>query len=162
MRAVTCPSGHRRPIGVLAAAVAGLVLLAVLGASCSDGDTVEADSPTTTSTTTTVDPHASTTIPDLGDVAGPVGSCLSAAAKFTNLVQGVLEGSEGARRSQQAAEQLKDGLPADLRDDAQVVADRFGEIAERGGQLTDEDVNDPAFVAATQAIGAYFAADCTG
>ena len=145
-------------------ATAGLV--AVLGAvplvaSCSDdGSTVEADSPSSSTTTTAGDPDASTTIPDMGSVAGPVGSCLSAAAKFTNLVQGVLEGSDGAKRSQEAAEQLKAELPADLQDDADVVAKRFGEIAARGGNLTDADVNDPAYAAASAAISGYFAKDC--
>ena len=54
-----------------------------------------------------VDPNATTTIPDLGDVTGPVGDCVKLAAKFSNLVQGVLEGADGARRSQQSAEQMK-------------------------------------------------------
>ena len=109
-------------------------------ACSSDGGTVEADDATTSSTTTTAASGAETTIPDMGSVVGPVGSCLTAAAKFTNLVQGVLEGGEGAKRSQEAAEQLKAELPADLQDDADVVAQKFGEIAARGGTLTDADV----------------------
>ncbi len=153
--------GARRPCRLAAAGL--VVLLAVVPAlaACSDdGSTVEADSPSSTSTTTTTDPNAVTTIPDMGNVAGPVGSCLSAAAKFTNLVQGVLQGGEGAKRSQAAAEQLKAELPADLQDDADVVAAKFGEIAARDGNLTDADVNDPEYKAASDAISAYFAKDC--
>lgn len=130
--------------------------------ACSDGNTVEADTPTSSTTTTTVDPNAPTTIPDLGEVTGPVGSCLSAAARFTNLVQGVLEGGDGAKRSQKSAEQLKAGLPPELQDDAQVVADKFGAIAANGGQITDADIDDPAYSSAMQALAAYLAADCKG
>jgi len=138
-----------------------LVLLTPsLATACGGGgDTVETDEPTSS---TTIDPNAATTIPDLGEVAGPVGSCLSAAAKFTNLVQGVLEGGDGATRSQQAAQQLKGELPPELQDDAQVVADKFGAIAAKGGRLTDADVDDPAYAAATQALADYFARDCKG
>lgn len=146
-------------------AVAGLVAVSgmlVPLACSSDGGTVEADSSTTASTTTTAPSGEATTIPDMGDVVGPVGSCLSAAAKFTNLVQGVLEGGEGATRSQEAAEQLKAELPPDLQDDADLIAEKFGEIAARGGSLTEADVNDPAYSAATTAIGEYFSRDCTG
>jgi hypothetical protein len=145
-------------------ASAGLVLLLAavpaLVACSDDGSTVEADSPTSSTTTTTADPNASTTIPDMGSVVGPVGSCLSDAAKFTNLVQGVLQGGEGAKRSQEAAEQLKAELPADLQDDAEVVAQKFGEIAARGGTLTEADVDDPAYAAATDALRQYFARNC--
>ncbi|HNE36443.1 MAG TPA: hypothetical protein PKZ82_08040 [Microthrixaceae bacterium] len=149
----------RRVLGV------GLVALAALvpaTAACSNDDTVEADGPTSSTTVTTMDPNAVTTIPDMGNVVGPVGSCLGAAAKFTNLVQGVLEGGEGAKRSQEAAEQLKAELPAELDDDADVVAAKFGEIAARGGALTDADVNDPAYNAASAALSAYFAKNCQG
>lgn len=150
-------SARRIPAVALVATVA---LVPTLTSACGGGgDTVETDDPTSS---TTVDPNVATTIPDLGEVAGPVGSCLSAAASFTNLVQGVLEGGEGVRRSQKAAEQLKDGLPPELQDDAQVIADKFGEIAARDGQLTDADVNDPAYAAATAALAAYFAEDCKG
>lgn len=146
------------------ALVALFALSPLVAAACSDdGGTVEAkDATTTTASTTTVDPSESTTIPDLGGVAGPVGSCLSAAAKFTNLVQGVLEGGDGAKRSQEAAEQLKSELPADLQNDAQTIADKFGEIAARNGQLQDSDVNDPAYNSATQAIATYFSSTCKG
>jgi len=143
----------------------GLVALAALvpaTAACSNNDTVEADGPTSSTTVTTMDPNAVTTIPDMGNVVGPVGSCLGAAAKFTNLVQGVLEGGEGAKRSQEAAEQLKAELPGELDDDADVVAAKFGEIAARGGALTDADVNDPAYNAASAALSAYFAKNCQG
>ncbi|UDY37911.1 hypothetical protein [Dermatobacter hominis] len=158
----TTPSSRRlRPRRRAAAGLVALLGVVPLAAACSDdGTTVEADSPASSTTTTAADPNASTTIPDMGSVAGPVGSCLTAAAKFTNLVQGVLEGSEGAKRSQEAAEQLKAELPADLQDDADVVAKKFGDIAARGGTLTDADVNDPAYSAATAAISGYFVKDC--
>jgi hypothetical protein len=149
----------RRTRRLTAVGLVALVGTVPLAACSGDGSTVEADSPTSSTTSTTAVDEVST-IPDLGDVAGPVGSCLSAAARFTNLVQGVLQGSEGARRSQEAAEQLKAELPADLQDDAEVVARKFGEIAARGGTLTEADVNDPAYQAASDAISRYFAAEC--
>jgi len=145
----------------VAAGAAALVVLAPFAAACSkSGGTVETRN--ATSSTTTAAPKSSSTIPDMGQVVGPVGSCLSAAAKFTNLVQGVLQGGDGAKESQKAAEQLKAELPADLHDDADVIAARFGDIAARGGTLTDADVNDPAYNAASAAIAAYFAKDCSG
>ena len=148
--------------GLAVAGVFAASALLVPLACSNDGGTVEADSSSTSTTTSTTASDQPTTIPDMGDVVGPVGSCLSAAAKFTNLVQGVLEGGDGATRSQEAAEQLKAELPADLQDDADLIAKKFGEIAARGGSLTEADVNDPAYSAATTAIGEYFSKDCTG
>lgn len=159
----TAPTPRSRPrllrIGATALVAAALLATTQLAAGCSKGGgTVETKD--ATSSTTTAAPKSASTIPDLGNVAGPVGSCLSAAAKFTNLVQGVLEGGEGAKRSQSAVAQLKAELPADLHDDADIVAAKFGDIAARGGNLTDADVNDPAYNAASAAIAAYFAKDC--
>lgn len=152
-----------------------LVAVAVLAAApaCSSDDTGSAATTTATPSTTPsagpsstagrsapVDPNATTTIPDLGDVTGPVGDCIKLAAKFSNLVQGVLEGADGARRSQQSAEQMKADLPLSLHAHADAVAATFGRIADNGGQLTGADLNDTAYKAAVKAFGEWFSKDC--
>ena len=142
----------------LALAVAALVVLGPLAACSNDGETTEAGSGTSSSTSTS---STVSTIPDLGEVAGPVGDCLTAAGEFTNLVQGLLQGADGAKRSQTAAEELKTKLPPELQDDAEVLALYFGKIAaSKGGALDPAVLQDPAYAQANAAIGAYFNEKC--
>ena len=152
------------------AAVAALAVAVLIASpACSGDDTGSATTTTTASSSSgssstgpsvSADPNAPTTISDLGGVTGPVGDCLKLAAKFSNLVQGVLEGADGARRSQQAAEQMKADLPPSLQADADAVAATFGRIADNGGQLTDADLNDAGYRSAVKNLGDWFAHDC--
>lgn len=129
------------------------------GSSSSISSTTRPDS-TATAPTSSVDPNAPTTIDALGGVQGPVGRCLELSGTFSSLVQGVLQGADGARRSQQAAEQMKSELPPGLQADADVVAATFGRIAANDGQVTQADLDDSAYKAAVAALGKYFAGDC--
>lgn len=169
------PTGTRRRSGLTASVAAAFALLTLLGSSTacgSDGDTSKATATSHTSAsasvpngrssgpTTSIDPDATTTIPDLGGVTGPVSDCVKLSARFSNLVQGLLEGSDGATRSEQGAEALKSDLPVDLRDDADVVARTYGAIAANGGQPDGSGVDQAAYGSAVKAIGDWFAAGC--
>ncbi len=138
--------------------------------SGSDSSAATAAGPTTAAAPTTVagprtsspsiDPNATTTIADLGDVAGPVGDCLKLAARFSNLVQGVLTGPEGAARSQQSALDMTSQLPARLHGAADVVATTFGKIAANGGKVDGAGIDTAAYQAAVTSFGDYFSHDC--
>jgi len=176
-----------RAVGTLAPMrtrlITGTVLLcAVVGLAvpaCSSDNTVEAGSqktsgsrPSTTEGSSSKDSGSSegskgsggsnSTLPDLGSIAGGMGDCLEVAGSYAGLALGVLDGADGAKKSQKQAEQLKAKLPADLSDDIDVVAATFGRIAKAGVLDGASELNDPAFTKANDNITNYLQSECGG
>ena len=155
---------------IAGALLLGLVALVV--PACSDGNTVESGSEKTSETRPggssskgggSKDGGSSdTSIPDLGSVAGSMGSCMEVAGAYASLALGALGGPEGAKKSQQQAEQLKQKLPAELADDIDVVAQTFGKIADQGFLDGAGALNDPEFTKANRNITDYLQTTCSG
>lgn len=160
MHVTRCQRSRRSLCAVLVAVLAAGATVTSCSGNDAPGTARGRGTDTASSTTASIGPGATTTIPDLGDVTGPVGDCLKLAGRFSNLVQGMLEGPDGARRSQKAAEQMKSELPESLHDDADVVARTFGQIADHGGQVDGADVDESAYKAAVEAFGRFFSDDC--
>lgn len=148
---------------VVSAVLVGV--LALVAPACSDGNPDASGSGKTSDTrpTSTTEPQSSdSTIPDLGSVGGAMGECMQVVATYTSLALGVVDGPEGARKSQKEAEQLKKKLPPELADDIDEVAATFGKIADKGILDGLGGLDDPAFTQANKNITDYLQKNCTG
>lgn len=148
---------------VVAAVLLGMV--ALVAPACSDGNSAASGNEKTSGTrpTSTTEPRSSDpTIPDLGSVGGTMGQCMQVVATYTSLALGVVDGPEGARKSQKEAEQLKKQLPPELTDDIDVVAATFGKIADQGILDGLGGLDDPAFTQANKNITDYLQTNCSG
>lgn len=152
-----------------------VALLAVVIPACGGAKTVESGSqktspsrPSTTSGSGSTSNNgsggsgSSDTLPDLGAVAGSMGSCMEVAGTYASLALGVLEGPSGAAKSQKQAERLKSKLPASLSADIDVVAATFGRIAKDGVLNGAAALEDPAFTKANRNITDYLQSQCGG
>ncbi|MGD9998830.1 MAG: hypothetical protein AB7L17_07030 [Ilumatobacteraceae bacterium] len=119
------------------------------------------------------------TIPDMSDISIPdnvpiTEECRDLYQRFISAMSGVTTG-QGLDGFEEAFDALGDTLPSELQDDAQIVSDAYGQMAEvldeHGGDLaaamadpaTQEKlaaIGTPEVTAALDAIGEYFDETC--
>ncbi len=138
-----------------------VALAACLVAGCSDDGASDASGSTSTEANGPSTTLPKETIPQPGGKSVPGSACVTGDAQtFADLALGVLDGTDGARRSQQQAEALKAKLPADLADDLDTLAATYQKVANAGTAATPDLLDDPAYMRANAAVAAYFNSSC--
>jgi hypothetical protein len=95
-------------------------------------------------------------VPDLDDLA----DCIEQAADYASLAMLALGGEDPDSMANTALDQLRSSLPEDLRDDLQVVADAYRQVAEQGIGAGVDALASPEFDRANSAITQYLARNC--
>jgi hypothetical protein len=91
---------------------------------------------------------------------GGLGDCAEILKSYGSLAATALKGKDAAAAAEKTLKGLEGKLPADLRDDLEVVANAFGAVAEKGVVLGARELTSSAFVEANKNILGYLRTDC--
>jgi hypothetical protein len=123
-------------------------------------DTTEADSNDSSSSDSSSDePDLS----DLGDMdLGNLDECMTVAATYAGLAMSALGGEEAAKEALSQLDELKTELPSDLEDDLDVIAEAYGEVADKGIIDGADALDSDEFNEADANIQAWLEETCGG
>jgi hypothetical protein len=91
---------------------------------------------------------------------GGLADCAEILKSYGSLAVTALKGKDAAASAEKTLKDLEGKLPADLRDDLEVVANAFGAIAEKGVVLGAKELTSGDFLEANKNILGYLRTDC--
>jgi hypothetical protein len=163
----------------LRAAAIGLAVSGLLAVAACGGDDDSADTTATeqTADATTAPGDSATTVAGSdattsGDIAA---DCRELAEEFANALGGAANPTADPEEIAGAFSRLAENVPADLRDDVELVGDALGTYAEVYAKVADDptkaatdpdvlaalqELATPEYTAATQAVSTYFTETC--